>query len=259
MILIDSHCHLDMYDQEIDQVIQRAYKQGIKVMISICTSLTNFEKVLTIAERYPYVYASMGLHPTEAHDMDPTQIYDWLVQGAQHPKVIGFGETGLDLMPKSPPLEVQKMIFHAHIKAALAVDLPLIVHMRQAEEDFLSLMGEYEAPFPKGVLHCFTGSFPCAEKAISWGWKISISGIITFPNAKDLVKVVQKIPLTSLLVETDAPWLAPQSYRGQRNEPAYIIETASKLAQLHQTSLEDLAKQTTDNFFTLFPKASNFS
>lgn len=254
MFFIDSHCHLDRYFDS-RAVVERAEKSSVSFLLSIATSRKNFEKVIALAETYPFVYASAGVHPSDAHtEEDEESLYDWLIACSKHPKVIGIGETGLDFLPSSPPPAVQEKVFQAHVRAALTTSLPLIVHMRQSEERLLTCLEE-TFPRPTGVLHCFTGSLSCAKKVIDWGWKVSFSGIITFPKSDELRKTASLLPLDSFLLETDAPWLAPQKYRGKENEPAYLIETAKLISDLRSISLETLALLTYHSFCSLFTKA----
>lgn len=249
---IDSHCHLDLCEGELDDVLHRAHQAGVNTMLSIGTSRSNAKTIRAIAAKYSSVYASVGVHPTEVTEGD--DLYSWLLEEAQDPKVIAFGETGLDFMPTSPPVSDQEESFYHHINAALVTGLPLIIHMRHSEEAFLSIMRQLPQR-PRGVLHCFTGTLACAQEVIEWGWKISFSGILTFPNARDLREVAKQLPLSSLLLETDAPWLAPQKQRGKRNESSYLIYTAEVLADVLNVSIEHLSRATTENFYDLFPRA----
>ncbi len=257
MFFIDSHCHLDRY-QDLESVLERANQAQVKLLLTICTSIENFDKVLPIAEYYPHVYASVGIHPGEVNQEMGPDLYSWLVEKTAHPKVVALGETGLDMMPHSPPLELQERIFRIHIQAALDMGLPLVVHTRHADEAFLSVLRSFPQK-PLGVLHCFTGSLACAQEAVSWGWKVSLSGILTFKNAKEIQDMARNLSLDDLLIETDAPWLAPQKYRGQTNEPSYIIETAAYLAGLHHKPIEEIASCTTRSFFDLFNKVPPLS
>lgn len=252
MFFVDSHCHLDRYTN-LNEIIERALKAQVKLFLTICTSIENFDKVIAIAEAYPQVYASVGIHPSEVSVEIEKDLYGWLVEKAAHPKVVALGETGLDVMPHSPPLEVQERLFRIHIQAALETGLPLVVHTRHADDLFLSVLNSYSHK-PSGVLHCFTGSLACAQQAVSWGWKVSLSGILTFKNAKEVQDMAKNLELHTLLIETDAPWLAPQSHRGKLNEPSYITETASFLAQLHGVSVQEIALSTTRSFLELFKK-----
>lgn len=250
LCLMDSHCHLDHFE-DLDQVLKRAQDAQVGRLISICVDQENFKKVLPIAESHPHVFASVGVHPCHVDNHDPEDIRVWLKTQAAHPKVVGLGETGLDFMSRSPHRETQVSLFKVHINVALTTGLPLIVHLREAEEAFLEIMSAYPIK-PKGVLHCFTGSLGYAQAAISWGWKVSLSGIVTFSNAKALQEVVRALSITDLLVETDAPWLAPQPHRGKRNEPAYVAFTARKIAELKGISFEEVVHQTSLNAGEVF-------
>jgi len=214
--------------------------------------------VISIAEKYPDVYAAVGVHPSDTHTVSADGLYDWIVQCTHHPKVVAIGETGLDGLDRSPDMRVQKDIFRIHIQAALDTGHPLVVHTRDTDDGFLSVMAPYmsqkNGSKPTGVLHCFTGGLACAQRAIQWGWKVSLSGIVTFKNARSVQDMARSLPLSALLVETDAPWLAPEPHRGQTNEPAYVVHTAAKLAALKDCSLDAVAQATSQSFHSLFPK-----
>jgi TatD DNase family protein len=254
-MLVDSHCHLDFPDfaPERDAVIGRAFAAGIGTMLTICTRLDQFDGVKAIAESDPRIWCSVGAHPHEAAD-HATLIADRLVALAAHPRVVGIGETGLDFHYDLSPRDVQERVFRAHIAASQATGLPLIIHAREADSEIAAILAT-EKP-PPGVLHCFTGSRALAEAALDLGFYISISGIVTFRNAEDLRAIVRDVPLDRLLVETDAPYLAPVPYRGKRNEPAFVTATAAAVAVLKGIEAEELAAVTTANFFRLFGKAS---
>lgn len=254
-MLVDSHCHLDFPDfaPERDAVIGRAFAAGIGTMLTICTRLDQFDGVKAIAESDPRIWCSVGAHPHEAAD-HATLIADRLVALAAHPRVVGIGETGLDFHYDLSPHDVQERVFRAHIAASQATGLPLIIHAREADSEIAAILAA-EKP-PPGVLHCFTGSRALAEAAVDLGFYISISGIVTFRNAEDLRAIVRDVPLDRLLVETDAPYLAPVPYRGKRNEPAFVTATAAAVAALKGIEAEELAAVTTANFFRLFAKAS---
>lgn len=259
-MFVDSHCHLNRYKNP-DLIIKRAQEAKISTLLSVCAAYNDFIEIINIVENNSWVYGSIGIHPEETFADSNEALFQWLIGNATHLKVIAIGETGLEITERSVDLSKQKDIFRTHIDAALAADLPLIVHMRNAEAAFFEVMNSY-VKRPKGIMHCFTGSQNCAHEVIEWGWKISFSGILTFPNAAELRETAKSLPISSLLLETDAPWLAPQKYRGKQNEPAYITETAAVLANLLNVSLIDIAKQTSDNFFAIFSKAEaakNFS
>ena len=257
-MLVDSHCHLDFdsFAEDFDDVLSRARSAGIGTMVTICTKLTEFEEVRAIAEKAPDIYCSVGVHPHEAAEEgvdDPAG----LIERAAHEKVVGIGETGLDYYYEHSPREAQATSFRAHIEAARETGLPLIVHTRDADDDTVAILEEEHAkgPFP-GVIHCFTSSRALAEAALELGFYISLSGIVTFKSARDLQETAKIVPLDRILVETDAPYLAPVPKRGKRNEPAFVAHTAAFLAELRGETPERLAEITTDNFFTLFGKAS---
>ena len=253
-MLIDSHCHLDFPDfaPERDAVIARAFAAGIGTLLTICTRLDQFDRVRAIAETDPRIWCSVGANPHEAAD-HADLLADRLVALGAHNRVIGIGETGLDFHYDLSPRDVQERVFRAHIAASKASGLPLIIHAREADAEIAAILCA-EQP-PPGVLHCFTGSRALAEAALDLGFYISISGIVTFKNADDLRAIVRDLPLDRLLVETDAPYLAPVPYRGKRNEPAFVTATAAFVAALKGIEDAALAAATTANFFRLFAKA----
>ena len=254
--LVDSHCHLDFADfaDERDAVIGRARAAGVETMLTISTRLDQFESVRGIAEAYDGIWCSVGAHPHEAADHDEL-LPEQLVALAEHPKVVGIGETGLDFHYDLSPRDIQARVFRSHIAASRATGLPLIVHAREADREIAEILEE-ERP-PAGVLHCFSSGPALAETAISLGFYISISGIITFRNAEYLRTIVRDLPIDRLLVETDAPYLAPVPYRGKRNEPAFVVATAAAVAKLKGVDEKRLAAATRENFFRLFPKATS--
>ena len=254
-MLVDSHCHLDFPDfaGERDAVIARARAAGVGTMLTIGTRLDQFPAVRAIAEAYHDVWCSVGAHPHEAADHAALSASD-LAALAAHPRVVGIGETGLDFHYDHSPREVQERVFRTHIAASQASGLPLIIHARAADDEVARVLRE-ERP-PPGVLHCFSSGRALAEAALDLGFYISISGIVTFKNADELRAIVRDVPLERLLVETDAPYLAPVPYRGRRNEPAYVAATATAVAALKGIDRAELAAATTDNFFRLFRKAT---
>ena len=253
-MLVDSHCHLDFPDfaEEREAVIDRARAAGIGTMVTICTRLDQFLAVRAIAEADDDIWCSVGVHPHEAADYAETSIED-LAALAVHPRVIGIGETGLDFHYDHSPREVQERVFRTHIAASQASRLPLIIHAREADAEIARILREEQAT--AGVLHCFSSGRALADAALDLGFYISISGIVTFRNAEELRAIVRDVPLDRLLVETDAPYLAPVPYRGRRNEPAYIATTAAAVATLKEVEPATLAAATSDNFFRLFRKA----
>jgi TatD DNase family protein len=253
-MLVDSHCHLDFPDfaPERDAVIARAFAAGVGTMLTICTRLDQFDGVRAIAESDPRLWCSVGAHPHEAADHAELSA-ERLVALASQPRVVGIGETGLDFHYDLSARDIQARVFRGHIAASRATGLPLIIHAREADAEMAAILAE-EQP-PPGVLHCFTSGRALAETALELGFYISVSGIVTFRNADDLRAIVRDLPLDRLLVETDAPYLAPVPYRGKRNEPAFVAATAAFVAELRGIELRALAEATTANFFRLFKKA----
>ncbi|MGE4281433.1 MAG: TatD family hydrolase [Magnetospirillum sp.] len=255
-MLVDSHCHLDFPDfaAELDQVVGRARDGGVGLMLTINTHVSRFPRVLAVAERFDDVYCTVGIHPHEA-GAEPATDADTLIGLAQHPKVVGFGETGLDYYYDKSPRDRQQTSFRAHIEASRRTGLPVIIHTRDADDDMARILTEEHAkgPFP-GLVHCFSSGPQLAEIAINLGLYISISGIVTFKKAEALQATVSGLPLSRLLVETDCPYLAPIPYRGKRNEPAYVAHTAAKVAELQGIGIAQLEQATTDNFLRLFTK-----
>ncbi len=259
MILIDSHCHLDFPDFQKDQagVISRAHAAGVCGMVTISTHISRFPAVSRIAEIFAHknVWCTVGTHPhhsAEEEEVDVTAEQISLL--AQHPRVVGIGECGLDYYYDNSPRDEQLKSFAMQLDVAKTLDLPVIVHTRNADEDTLRLMQE-AGPNVRGLLHCFSGSTALAMAALDMGFYISLSGILTFNKAEDLRETVRQIPLERLLVETDSPFLAPVPLRGKTNEPAYTVHTAKKLAEIKGVSLEELAQATTANFFKVFTRA----
>src|SRR5262245_30521539 len=258
-MLVDSHCHLDFkdFDGELDAIMARAAARGVHTMVTIGTKLREFDRVRAIAERYDHVYCTVGVHPHEAEAEDAAASVDRLVALAQHPKVVGIGETGLDFYYDHSPRDQQAKVFAMHIEAARQTGLPLIIHCRDADPEMARTLKEARARGPvSGLIHCFSSTEELSTAALEVGFSISLSGIVTFKNAVELRKIAEKIPDDRLLVETDAPYLAPVPHRGKRNEPAFVADTAAFLAQLRGVTPELLAQQTTDNFFKLFAKAA---
>jgi TatD DNase family protein len=256
-MLIDSHCHLDFPElaAEEDAVVARAREAGVGAMLTIGTRLDSFDKVRAVAERHANIWCSVGVHPHEAKE-EGQRTPDRLVALAQHPKVIGIGETGLDYYYEHSPRDEQAASFRAHIAAARHSGLPLIVHTRDADDDTTAILREEMRAGPfTGLIHCFSSGRGMAEAALELGLSISISGIVTFKAAAELRGIVRDIPLERLLVETDAPYLAPIPKRGKRNEPAFVALTAAKVAELKDVSMAELERATSDNFFRLFTKA----
>ena len=256
-MLVDSHCHLDFPDfaEDFDGVLSRAVDADIETILTICTHVTKFEQVRAIAEAHDHIFCSVGIHPHEAESEPPVTGAE-LAELSGHPKCIGIGETGLDYFYEHSPKAEQQRNFRAHIEASQSTGLPLIVHARDADDDTIKILREMmsEGAFP-GVIHCFTAGPELARVAVELGLYISISGIVTFKKAEDLRETIADIPLDRLLVETDAPYLAPMPNRGKRNEPSFVQHTAAKVAEVKGVSSDDLARITSDNFYSLFSKA----
>ena len=255
-MLVDSHCHLDFPDFAPDRadILARARNAGVGLMVTIGTRLSKFAEVRAIAESDPAIWCSVGVHPHEAEKEgvgDPAP----LLERAAHPKVVGIGETGLDYFYKHSAPEAQAKSFRAHIAAARESGLPLIVHARDADVDAIRIMAdEHRAGAYPAVIHCFTASRELADHAVALGHYVSFSGILTFKNARDIQETAKALPLDRILVETDAPYLAPMPNRGKRNEPAFVAHTAAFLAKLRGETPERIAEATTGNFLRLFSK-----
>ena len=257
-MLVDSHCHLDFPDfaPELDAVVERARAAGVATMVTIGTTLEKFAGVRGVAEQFDDVWCSVGIHPHEAK-VEPLRDAAPLLERAAHPKVVGIGETGLDYYYEHSPREEQRSNFRHHIAAARETGLPLIVHTRDAEDDTIAVLREEMANGAfTGLIHCFTGTAKLAAAALDLGMFVSVSGIATFKKSEALRAVLKEVPLDRLLVETDAPYLAPMPHRGKRNEPAFVANTAAMLAGLKGVATEELADATTANFFRLFDKAA---
>ncbi|MQX36982.1 TatD family hydrolase [Roseospira navarrensis] len=256
-MLVDSHCHLDFPDlaEDLDEVVARAHRAGVGHMLTICTHVTRFERVLATARRFDTVDCTVGIHPHEA-GTEPETAAETLMEMARDPKVVGFGETGLDFFYEHSPREAQARSFREHIRAAREMGLPVIVHTRDADPETIRILEEEQAkgPFP-GLIHCFSSGPELAEKAVEMGMMISVSGIATFKKADALRDTIRAVPLDHLLVETDAPYLAPVPKRGKRNEPAFTVHTAAVVAEVKGMAPAELAEATTANFYRLFTKA----
>jgi TatD DNase family protein len=254
-MLIDSHCHLDFPDlaNNIDEILENMKNNEVTHALCVSVNLEDFPRLLLLAECYPNLYASVGVHPDYEDLAEPKS--EELVSLAQNPKVIAIGETGLDYSRIKGDLEWQRNRFREHIRAARQCNKPLIIHTREAAADTLSIMAEEGADQIGGVMHCFTESWEVAQKAIEMNFYISFSGIVTFKNAANLKETAKKIPLERMLIETDSPYLAPVPYRGKTNQPAYVRHVAEEIASLRGISLNEVAESTTKNFFSLFKGA----
>lgn len=255
-MFVDSHCHLDFPDlaERENAVVAAMAENRVDHALCISVKLETFPRVLALAERHPGFFASVGVHPDNLEVEEPDE--ERLLTLAKHPKVVGIGETGLDYYWHKDEPEWQRARFRTHIRAARRCGKPLIIHTRSSAADTLRLMREENASEPGGVMHCFTETREVAEAALDLGFYISFSGIVTFRNAKDLKAVAQYVPLDQMLIETDAPYLAPMPHRGKTNEPAWVLHVAEEIARLRGESLERIAQATTDNFFRLFKHAT---
>jgi TatD DNase family protein len=255
-MLIDSHCHLDFPDfaDELDAVVGRARTAGIERLLTISTRVRRQATLLAIAERFPEIYCSIGTHPHYAHEEADISLAE-LVAATHAEKVVAIGEAGLDYHYDNSPREAQERVFRTHIAAARETGLPLVIHSREADDDTVRILEEETG---KGgfaaVLHCFTGGRDLARRAVALGHFISFTGILTFKNSEELRSIAAELPADRILVETDAPYLAPGKYRGKRNEPAFVVEIAKVLADVRGVSFDTLANESTTNFYRLFSK-----
>ncbi len=254
-MLIDSHCHLDRLDLEpfdgrLDNALSYARERGVERFLCVAIDMENVHTVIEMAESYPQVYASVGVHPNEQGREEPS--VERLLELAANDRVIAIGETGLDYFRSEGDLAWQHQRFRTHITAARECNKPLIIHCREAREDTLKMLAEEGADKVGGIMHCFVEDLATAERAMELGFYISFSGIVTFNSAKDLKEVAKAVPAERLLVETDAPYLAPVPYRGKSNQPAYVREVAEAIAELRGVSFQEIAQQSGENFNRLF-------
>jgi TatD DNase family protein len=255
-MLVDSHCHLDFPDfaADLDAIVARAEAAGIGRIVTISTRVRRLQGLLDIAARFPNVYCTVGTHPHHADEEDGIPAQE-LIELSRHPKVVGLGEAGLDNFYKNGSPQAQARGFRAHIEAARATGLPLVIHTREADADCQRILEEEvgKGPF-KAVLHCYTGGRELAMRAVELGLWVSFTGILTFKNSQSLREIARDLPADRIMVETDAPYLAPGKHRGKRNEPAFVVETARVLAETRGVPLDEISRQTTENFFRLFGK-----
>jgi TatD DNase family protein len=255
-MLVDSHCHLDFPDfaDDLDGIVARAEAVGIGRLLTISTRVRRLPSLLAITERFANVYCSVGTHPGHVDEEDGIPAAE-LIELTKHPKVVALGEAGLDNFHQQDAAEAQERGFRAHIAAARATGLPLVIHTREADAQCTRVLEDEMAKGSfRAVLHCYTGGRELAMKAIEMGLSISFTGILTFKKSQELRDLAAELPADRIMVETDAPYLAPGKFRGKRNEPSYVVETAKVLAETRGVSLEDISRQTTENFFRLFSK-----
>lgn len=255
-MLVDSHCHLDFpdFDGERDALVERAHEAGVDLMVTICTRIRKFAQVRAVAENYDNIFCSVGTHPHNAGEERGIPVEE-IVALTNDPKVVAIGEAGLDYFYDKAPRDAQAEGLRIHIAAARQTGLPLVIHSRDADDDMVSILRDEmgKGAFP-ALLHCFSSGRALALAGIELGLYVSFSGILTFKRSEELRDIARELPADRLLVETDAPYLAPQQRRGKRNEPAYTAMTAAVLAETRGVSLEEIAEQTTANFFRLFSK-----
>lgn len=261
---VDSHCHLT-YDEDapfLEDILERARSSGVGAFISISCRMDEFEKLEHLATTYKDVFFSLGIHPHDAAETLDNMSLDALIARmrtfAQHPKAVAIGETGLDYYYDHSPRDIQKEVFRAQLRLALEEDLPVIIHTRNADDDTIAILKEVGQGRLRGVLHCFSGTRALCEAGLALGFYVSASGIITFKKSDELREIFQDVPMERLLVETDAPYLAPTPHRGKRNEPAFVSLTGEALANLRGVSASEMARVTTQNFFSLFTKTRPF-
>lgn len=257
--IVDSHCHLDLIEQKglvIEKIIQDSQKNHVKILQTICTKISEIEKILAYTRIYDFVYASIGIHPCNVGEQPKISAEEIIKICEKHSKIIGIGETGLDYYHDKSAIELQRSSFLEHIKASQQNNLPIIIHSRNSDSDMMDILESEQKNqnFP-ALLHCFSSSKELARKALDLGIYISISGIVTFKNATALQEIVKFLPLEFLLVETDSPYLAPTPHRGETNQPSYTKHVVEFIAQLRGEAVEKIIHQTTENFFKIFKKA----
>ncbi len=257
-MIVDSHCHLNILPEDkvgsVDEVIATAKELGVERILCVAINPSQWQEVLELADKYPEVYAAIGVHPCE--DKDVVVSDEAIIEAASHPKVLAIGEVGLDYFHfENEDMNWQYERFKQHIRIAKQLGKPLIIHTRESTEDCLTILEEQGAEQVKGIMHCFVEDMAIAQRAMDLGFYISFSGIVTFKNAKALKEVAKQIPLDRILVETDSPYLAPVPYRGKTNQPGYTRYVAQEIADLRELSLDEVAKATTDNFHHLFKLA----
>ncbi len=256
--IIDSHCHLDLIEKQglkIEDVLSNCKENNVGILQTICTRITEIDKILSYTKSHDFIYASVGIHPCNVDEQPKITAEEIIEICKKHPKIIGLGETGLDYYHKDSEVISQKISFIEHIKASQENNLPVIIHSRDADLDMMEILAseQQNKNFP-ALLHCFSSSKALAKKALDLGIYISISGIVTFKNAHELQEIVKFLPLESLLLETDSPYLAPTPFRGKTNQPSYTKHVAEFVAELKNLPLEEVINQTTENFFKIFKK-----
>ena len=252
-MLFDTHVHLnaDQYKEDLEEVINRALNEGISRMVVVGFDRPTIERAMELVEKYDFLYASVGWHPVDAIDMKDEDLL-WIEELASHPKVVAIGEMGLDYYWDKSPKDVQKEVFRKQIRLARKLNMPIIIHNREATEDIVTILQEEDAKEVGGIMHCYSDSTAYMKDCLDMNFYIGLGGPVTFKNAKEPKQVAVEVPLDRLLIETDAPYLAPHPNRGKRNEPAYVKLVAEQIAELRGQSLADIAKATTENAFRVF-------
>ncbi|PKR82947.1 TatD family hydrolase [Heyndrickxia camelliae] len=252
-MLFDTHVHLndEQYDQDLKEVIQNALNAGVEKMVVVGFDRSTITKAMDLIEEYDFLYASIGWHPVDAIDMTENDLH-WIEELSSHPKVVALGEMGLDYHWDKSPKDIQKDVFRKQIRLAKKVNLPIIIHNREATQDIVEILKEEKADQVGGIMHCFSGSVDTARECINMNFFISLGGPVTFKNAKKPKEVAKEIPLSHLLIETDCPYLAPHPYRGKRNEPAYVKLVAEQIAEIKEIAYEEVVAQTSQNAKKLF-------
>jgi TatD DNase family protein len=253
LVLVDSHAHLEMMDfrKDLEEVIQRAKDSGVDTIFTVGTEKKDWTRVLEIADSHPFIYAILGVHPHNAKEIDD-HTYPALMKLCRHKKVKAYGEIGLDFFRNRSPREIQIQRFREQIGLARDLNLPIVVHDRDAHQETLDILKSEKAEECGGIIHCFSGDYEMAKKCLDMGFCISVPGSITFKNAEPFRDIVRRLPLEGLLVETDAPYITPVPFRGKRNEPSYVRYTAEKVAEVKGVSFEKIAEVTTQNAFRIF-------
>ena len=252
-MLIDTHVHLnaDQYEEDVEEVIERAREAGVTKMVVVGFDRKTITKAMELVEQYPFLYAVVGWHPVDAIDCTEEDLA-WIESLAEHPKVVAIGEMGLDYHWDKSPKDIQQQVFRKQIQLAKRVKLPIVIHNRDATADVVRILEEEDAKEVGGIMHAFGGSVETAQQCIDMNFYISLGGTVTFKNAKAPKKIAAEIPLEKLLVETDAPYLTPHPYRGKRNEPFYVTLVAEEIARIKEISVEEVASVTTKNALNLF-------
>jgi len=252
-MFIDTHVHLnaEQYDEDLQQVIERAIEAKVEKMVVVGFDRKTIERAMKLADEYEFIYAVIGWHPVDAIDCTPEDL-EWIEQLAAHPKVVGIGETGLDYYWDKSPKEIQQELFRKQIHLAQKLKLPIIIHNREATGDVVKILREENAASVGGVMHCFSGSVETARECIDMNFMISLGGPVTFKNARLPKEVAKEIPIEHLMIETDAPYLAPHPYRGKRNEPSYVPLVAEEIARQKELSIDEVANATTSNAIKFF-------